>query len=60
LVAALLMAIYTALTAKDANLHLKLQRGFHDAQLSVWVDGDLAFSGKVTGSTKKKFGLIPH
>jgi hypothetical protein len=54
------MAIYTALTAKDANLHLKLQRGFHDAQLSVWVDGDLAFSGKVTGSTKKKFGLIPH
>jgi hypothetical protein len=59
LVAALLMAIHTALTAKDANLHLKLQHGFRDAQLSVWVDGDLAFSGKVTGSTKKKFGLIP-
>jgi hypothetical protein len=58
-VAALLMAIHTALTAKDANLHLKLQHGFRDAQLSVWVDGDLAFSGKVTGSTKKKFGLIP-
>jgi hypothetical protein len=59
LVAALLMAIHTALTAKDANLHLKLQHCFRDAQLSVWVDGDLAFSGKVTGSTKKKFGLIP-
>lgn len=59
LVAALLMAIHTAVTAKDANLHLKLQHGFRDAQLSVWVDGDLAFSGKVTGSTKKKFGLIP-
>ena len=59
LVAALLMAIHTALTAKDANLHLKLQHGFRDAQLSVWVDGDLAFYGKVTGSTKKKFGLIP-
>jgi hypothetical protein len=59
LVAALLMAIHTALIAKDANLHLKLQHGFRDAQLSVWVDGDLAFSGKVTGSTKKKFGLIP-
>ena len=59
LVAALLMGIHTALTAKDANLHLKLQHGFRDAQLSVWVDGDLAFSGKVTGSTKKKFGLIP-
>ena len=59
LVAALLMAIHTALTAKDASLHLKLQHGFHDAQVSLWVDGDLAFSGKVTGSTKKKFGLIP-
>jgi hypothetical protein len=59
LVAALLMAIHTALTAKDANLHLKLQHDFRAAQLSVWVDGDLAFSGKVTGSTKKKFGLIP-
>jgi hypothetical protein len=59
LVAALLMAIHTALTAKDATLHLKLQHGFRDAQLSVWVDGDLAFSGKVTGSTKKRFGLIP-
>jgi hypothetical protein len=59
LVAALLMAIHTALTAKDANLHLKVQHDFRAAQLSVWVDGDLAFSGKVTGSTKKKFGLIP-
>lgn len=59
LVAALLMALHTALTAKDANLHLRLQHSFHEAQLSVWVDGDLAFSGKVTGSTKKKFGLIP-
>ena len=59
LVAALLMAVHTALTAKDARLHLKLQHGFHDAQVSLWMDGDLAFSGKITGSTKKKFGLIP-
>src|SRR5258707_11264243 len=59
LVAALLMAIHTALTAKDASLHLKLQHGFHDAQVSLWVDGDLAFSGKITGAPKKKFGLIP-
>jgi hypothetical protein len=59
LVAALLMAVHTALTAKDASLHLKLQHGFHNAQVSLWVDDDLAFSGKITGSTKKKFGLIP-
>jgi hypothetical protein len=59
LVAALLMAIHTALTAKDASLHLKLQHSFHDAQVSLWVDGDLAFSGKITGAPKKKFGVIP-
>ena len=59
LLAAVLMAIHTALTAKDASLHLKLQHGFRSAQLSVWVDDDVAFSGKITGATKKKFGLIP-
>jgi hypothetical protein len=57
--AAVLMAIHTALTAKDASLHLKLQHGFRSAQLSVWVDDDLAFGGKITGATKKRFGLIP-
>jgi hypothetical protein len=59
LVAAGIMAVHTALTARDASLRLKLQHGFHDARVSVWVDGDLAFSGKVTGSARKKFGLIP-
>lgn len=58
-VAAFLMGIHAALTAKDSSLHVKLQHGFRNAQFSVWVDGDLAFSGKVSGSTKKKFGLIP-
>jgi hypothetical protein len=59
LVAACLMAVYTGLTAKDASVHLKVQHGFRSAQISVWVDDDLAFSGTVTGAVKKKFGLIP-
>jgi hypothetical protein len=59
LVAAILMALYTALTAKDASVHLKLQHSFRSAQVSIWVDNDLAFSGKITGAAKKKFGLIP-
>jgi hypothetical protein len=59
LFAAVLMAIHTAQTAKDASLHLKLQHGLRSAQVSLWVDDDLAFSGRITGSTKKKFGLIP-
>jgi hypothetical protein len=59
LVAALLLAVHNALTAKDASLHLKLQHGFHNAQVLVWVDGNLAYSGKVKGSIRKRFGLIP-
>src|SRR5215470_10869235 len=59
LVAAVFLAAYTGLTAKDSSLHLKVQHGFHNAQVSVWVDGDLAYSGTITGSTKKRFGIIP-
>jgi hypothetical protein len=59
LIAALFMAIHTAMTAKNASLHLRLQHDFRNAQVSVWVDDDLAYSGKVTGFTKKRFGLIP-
>ena len=56
-VAAILMALYTASLAKTATLHLKVQHGFRSAQIYLWVDGDLAYSGKLTGSAKKKFGL---
>ena len=58
-IAALLMAIHTAITAKNASLHLKLQHDFRNAQVSVWVDDDLAFSGDITGYPRKRFGLIP-
>ena len=59
LAAAVLMALYTALTAKDSRLHLKVQHGFHSAQVSVWVDGDLAYSGTISGSIRKRFGFVP-
>src|SRR5258707_14426728 len=58
LVAALLMAIHTALTAKDAGLHLKLEDSFHDPQASLWVDGDLVFSGNITYDPTMKSWLI--
>jgi hypothetical protein len=59
LVAGLIMTVRTALVAKDASLHLKLQHGFHNAQVRVWVDGELAYSGKVSGAPRKRFGFIP-
>lgn len=60
LFAALLMALHTAFSAKDATLRLKVQHSFRTAQLSVWLDGDQVYSGKLTGSGRKKFGLLPE
>ena len=57
--AAVLLATYTGLTAKDSSLHLKVQHSFRNAQVSVWIDGDLSYSGTISGSTKKRFGILP-
>jgi hypothetical protein len=59
LLAALLMALYTAASGKDASLRLKVQHSLRSAQISLWVDGDLAYSGSLVGNAKRKFGLIP-
>ena len=59
LLAAILMAAHSALYSRDASLHLKLQHGFRSARLSVFIDGGLAYSTHLSGSTKKRFGLIP-
>jgi hypothetical protein len=57
--AAVLMALHTALSGKDASLHLKLQHDLRSADISLWIDGDLAYSGKLKGSLKRRFGLMP-
>jgi len=59
LTAAAFMAVYTAMSAKDSTLRLKVQHAFRSAQLQVWVDGDLAYSGHLVGSGKKKLGFLP-
>ena len=59
LCAALIMAIQAAFVGRDANLRLKVQHNLRSADLSVWVDGDLVYSGKLVGIARKKFGLIP-
>jgi len=59
LLAGVLMAAYMALASKDATLRLKVQHGFRSAQFSMWIDGDLAYSGRLIGAPVKKFGLLP-
>src|SRR5437868_8400602 len=58
LIAAVLMALHTAFSDKSASLRLKVQHGFRSAQMTVWVDGEQAYTGKLTGSPKKKFGVL--
>src|SRR5207245_5938449 len=59
LLAGILMGVHTALAGKDASLRLKVQHGFRTAQFSMWIDGDLAYSGKLIGAPARKFGLLP-
>ena len=59
LVAAAFLALHTALSAKTATLHLKVQHGLRSVQMSVWVDGELAYSGQIMGVLHKRLGLIP-
>jgi len=58
-VAATLMGLHMALADKSASLHLKVQHSFRTARIAVWVDGEIAYSGKLTGYMKKRLGLIP-
>jgi len=60
LFAAILLAFYSAVTAGDATLRLKVQHGFHSAQFNVWVDNKQVYSGKLIGVMKKKFRMIPE
>jgi hypothetical protein len=59
LFAALLLGLHTALPGKDASLQLNVQHSMRSARLSLWVDGDLAYSQDLVGNSKRKFGLIP-
>lgn len=58
LVAALILALHTAIAAKDSSLHLRLQHGFRSAQLTVLIDGHKAYSGKLVGYARKKYALF--
>jgi hypothetical protein len=59
LLAVLLMTLGTAYWGKDATLRIRVQHSLRSAQFSLWVDGDLAYSGNLAGTGKRRFGLIP-
>ncbi|HEY7097216.1 MAG TPA: hypothetical protein VH437_10870 [Terriglobales bacterium] len=59
LLAALFTVLHTALSGADSNLRVTVQHSFRTADFSLWIDDHLAYAGKLTGSTKRKFGVLP-
>jgi hypothetical protein len=47
-----LMGVHTAFTREDCSLRLKVQHRFRSAQISVWLDDGLVYSGPLIGSSK--------
>jgi len=53
------VALLPHLVGGSASLKVQMQHSFRSAQVSVWVDGDLACSEHLTGSQRRRFGLLP-
>src|SRR5690349_2803434 len=57
--AVFLIAFLPHLAGRSASLKVQMQHSFRSAQVSMWVDGDLACSEHLTGSQRRRFGLLP-
>lgn len=57
--AVFVIALLPHLAGGSASLKVQMQHSFRSAQVSVWVDGDLAASEHITGSQRRRFGLLP-
>jgi hypothetical protein len=57
--AVFLIAFLPHLALRNTNLKVQMQHSFRSAQVSVWVDGNLACAEHVTGSPRRRFGLLP-
>ena len=55
----LVMAFLPHLMGARASLKVQMQHSFRSAQVSVWVDGDLACSERLAGSQRRRFGVLP-
>jgi hypothetical protein len=57
--AAFVIALLPHLAGGSASLKVQMQHSFRSAQVAVWVDGNLAASEHITGSQRRRFGLLP-
>jgi hypothetical protein len=59
LLIAAIFAVYAAVPAEQAHLQIICQHSFRSAQLSVLVDGSVAYSNNVNVASKKRLGILP-
>jgi hypothetical protein len=59
LLIAAIFAVYAAIPAEQAHLQIICQHSFRSAQLSVLVDGSVAYSNNVNVASKKRLGILP-
>jgi hypothetical protein len=52
------LVIYVYLLAGSGNLTVVCRDNFRSAELSIYVDDKLTFSDQISGSTKKRFGIL--
>jgi hypothetical protein len=50
--------VYQWAFSKTAKVNIVCSHGFRSAELSVWVDRDLVYSGNVNGTSRKHFQLF--
>jgi hypothetical protein len=55
-----LVGLHTVFSKKTAILRVRVQHSFRTAQIMVQVDDETAYSGKLTGTMHRKFGLLPE
>ena len=51
----MLAALHSLFFGRGSVLHLRVQHGFASADIAVFVDDDSVYSGKLTGTLKKKY-----
>jgi len=52
------LAIYSYLSTGQGDLNLVCHHNLQSAELTVSVDGELAFSDQISGTVKKRFGFL--
>ena len=55
----LVLAMKLSAPTGTAKLQVKMQHSFRSAEVTIWVDERIAYTGHLSGVARKRFGLLP-